>query len=93
MPAPTPETESSPSLCLRCDGQLTRGHLRIEQQPFPVEWVIEVAELNGPGGRNVYGWGAKAERSSDQRRLVEESRSLVTAMRCTECGMIELRTS
>lgn len=93
MPAPKPETESSPWVCLRCGGEWTRGHLRIEQQPFPVEWVIEIAELNGPQGRNVYGWGASAEQSSKQRRLVEESRSLVTAMRCTDCGMIELRAS
>lgn len=93
MPVPKPSTEDVSSKCLRCAGVLTRGFLRIEQQPFPVEWVKEVAELNGPQGRNVYGWGVSAEQSSKQRRQVEESRSLVTAMRCTDCGMLELRTS
>jgi hypothetical protein len=64
----------------------------VRQQSFPLEWVMQIPELNGPGGKNVYGWGADAARSSDQRREVEKSRRPVIAMRCPECGMLQLHT-
>ena len=93
MPELQAATEDEALICLRCSGHMVAGSLIIRQQPFPIEWVMQVAGLNGPDGRNVYGWGPEAERSKVQRREVEASRSAVVAMRCAACGMIELRAT
>lgn len=93
MPGLSSVATDEVSACLRCSGHLIAGSLTLQQQPFPVEWVMQIVALNGPGGRNVYGWGPEAERSKAQRREVEASRSEVMAMRCTSCGMIELRAA
>ena len=77
--------------CLRCSSAMLPGFLSVQQQSFPFEWVMQLAELNGPDGRNVYGWGDDARRSSGQRLQIEASRRRVTAMRCEGCGMIELK--
>ena len=93
MPEPQAMTGDEALTCLRCSGHMVAGALTVQQQPFPVEWVMQITALNGPQGRNVYGWGPEAERSKGQRREVEASRSAVVAMRCTACGMIELRAT
>lgn len=76
--------------CLRCSSPMESGFLHIEQGGFPIKWIVEVPELNGPKGRNVYGWGEDAKRSSAQRRVIKASRRPVKAMRCMKCGMLEL---
>lgn len=91
MPLPTLTEEPEGQLCLRCSCEMVPGLLDLRQQPFPLEWLKMIPELNGPGGRNVYGWGADAARSSDQRRAVDQSRLRVVALRCPECGTLELR--
>ena len=69
------------------------GKLDIRQHPFPIEWVAQIDELNGPEGRNVFGWGPEAKRSEALRREVEASRRIVSALRCTTCGTLELRAT
>jgi hypothetical protein len=58
MPDLLAVTEDEAPLCLRCSRPMIASTLTIKQQPFPVEWVMQITGLSGTDGHNDYGWGS-----------------------------------
>lgn len=64
---------------------ISRGKFNPARVPFP---AMQLPELNGSDGRNVFGWGDEDQRLKEQRRQIEASWRVVVAARCANCGTI-----